>query len=668
MTKAQAKKRIEKLCREIDHHRYQYHVLNTQEISDAALDSLKDELSKLEQDFPELITPDSPTQRVAGEPLAGFVKVAHKSRMLSLNDAFNRADLDDWLKRLHRVDPDATFDFFAEPKIDGLALSLVYQDGSLMTAATRGDGRVGEDVTMNIRTIESVPLTLRTPKRVSVKGRVEVRGEVYMTDAVFDRINAERAAAGEELYRNPRNTAAGSIRQLDPSLVAARELRFLAYALPTDLGQDTHAEEHALLSELGFATDELAQECADVEAIMDYYESLMKKRDRLDHMIDGMVVVVNSNRQFDRFGVVGKAPRGAIAMKFPAEQATTVVEDIVVQVGRTGALTPVAHLRPVEVAGSIVQRATLHNSDEIDRLGVQIGDTVVIEKAGDIIPDIVQVLTDMRDGKEKPFQMPRKCPVCTAPVVKHADLVAHYCDNPDCDAKKREGFYHFVSKKALNIDGLGPKIIDQLLDEGLVKTPADLFDLTAEQLAPLERFAQTAASNVVQSVTAARRVDLYRLIYALGIRHVGEQTAVMLADTFGSFKKFRAATQEQLEKIHDVGPAATHTIINYFADKKNAAFIDALVEHLTITNPKKRGSGTLDGKTFLFTGTLEKMTRDNAKALVREHGGLVATSVTKKLNYLVVGGKPGSKVTKAEKLGVRVLTEKAFFEMLGRKV
>lgn len=664
MTKAQAKKRIEKLRTEIDHHRYQYHVLNTQEISDAALDSLKNELTKLEQDFPQLITPDSPTQRVAGEPLAGFVKVAHKLRMLSLNDAFNRADLDDWLKRLHRVDPDATFDFFAEPKIDGLALSLVYQDGSLVTAATRGDGRVGEDVTMNIRTIESVPLTLRAPKGVSPRGRVEVRGEVYMTDAVFDRINAERAAAGEELYRNPRNTAAGSIRQLDPSLVAARQLQFLAYALPTDLGQETHADEHALLRKLGFVTDDLAQQCADVDAIMHYYESLMKKRDRLDHMIDGMVVVVNSNRQFDRFGVVGKAPRGAIAMKFPAEQATTVVQDIVVQVGRTGALTPVAHLRPVEVAGSIVQRATLHNTDEIERLGVQIGDTVVIEKAGDIIPDIVQVLTDMRDGKEKPFVMPRTCPVCTAPVVKHLDLVAHYCDNPNCDAKKREGFYHFVSKKALNIDGLGPKIIDQLLDEGLVKTPADLFQLTPEQLAPLERFAETAATNVVKSVAAARAVELHRLIYALGIRHVGEQTAVMLADTFGSFKKFRNATQEQLEKIHDVGPAATQTIINYFHDKKNGAFIDALLPHLKITNPKKRGSGTLEGKTFLFTGTLEKMTRDNAKALVREHGGVVATTVSKKLNYLVVGGKPGSKVAKAEQLGVTVLTEKAFFKML----
>jgi DNA ligase (NAD+) len=664
MTKAQAKKRVAALRKEIDHHRYQYHVLNTQEISEAALDSLKKELFDLEAQFPDLITPESPTQRVAGEPLEGFEKVTHATRMLSLNDAFSRDDLDEWVQRMLRVDPDASVDFFAEPKIDGLAMSVVYEDGLLVRAATRGDGRVGENVTANIRTIDSVPLTLRSPRGLDVSGRVEVRGEVYMTDATFERINAQRAQAGEELYRNPRNTAAGSIRQLDPSLVAERELQFLAYALPSDLGQETHADEHELLGRLGFATDQLSRTCPDIEAVMAFFDELHETRESLDHMIDGVVIQVNDNRQFDRLGVVGKAPRAAIAMKFPAEQATTVVEDILVQVGRTGALTPVAHLRPVEVAGSVVQRATLHNVDEIKRLGVKKGDTVVIEKAGDIIPDIVQVLDDMRDGSEKAFRMPRRCPVCQGAVERPDGEVAYYCTNPDCSAKHRESLYHFVSKKALNIDGLGPKIIDQLVEEDLVQTPADLFTLTVDQLEPLDRFAATAAQNVVASVASARHVDLHRVIYALGIRHVGEQTAVVLADTFGSFEAFSQAQEEQLDGIHDIGPAAIESITNYFADASNRKMTDALTEHLTIINPEPRGEGALTGKSFLFTGTLERMTRDDAKALVRKNGGTVATTVSKKLGYLVVGGKPGSKVEKAQKAGVEVLSEEQFFSLL----
>jgi len=442
-------------------------------------------------------------------------------------------------------------------------------------------------------------------------------------------------------------------------------LRFIAYALPTDLGQKTHQEEHELLKQFGFFTDPLVTHCADVDEIMMFYDRLMKKRDALPHQIDGTVIVVNSNKQFERFGVVGKAPRGAIALKFPAEQTTTVVEDIQVQVGRTGALTPVAHLRPVHVAGSLVQRATLHNVDEIKRLGVKIGDTVVIEKAGDIIPDIVEVLPKLRTGKEKAFRMPKKCPVCGAAVKRKDGEVAYYCSNPQCFGKTREQFYHFVSKKAFHIDGLGPKIIDQLLDSGLIATPADLFTLTEKDVEPLERFAETSAKKSIDSIQAARSVELYRLIYALGIRHVGEQTAVMLADTFGSFAKVQHATEKQLDGIHDIGPAVVSSIEEYFQDEKNAAFLEELLQHVNIQNPKKQAtSGALKGNSFLFTGTLEQMTRDDAKALVRKNGGTIISTVSKNLDYLVVGDKPGSKVDKAKKLNVKIITEDAFFQMI----
>lgn len=664
MTKAQAKQRIEKLKKEIDHYRYEYHVLDKQDISDAALDSLKDELFKLEQEYPELITPDSPTQRVGGEPLSKFQKVEHSTRMLSLNDAFSREDVNDWYARLQRLDPGQKFTYCAEPKIDGLAMSLIYENGILHIGATRGNGRVGEDVTHNIRTIESIPLRLETIPQLKKAKRIEVRGEVYMTKKVFESINKEREKAGEPLYMNPRNTAAGSIRQLDPKMAAERELRFLAYALPTDLGQKTHYEEHLLLKKLGFSTDADVKECNTIDDIWTMYEQIMKKRARYHYQIDGMVVQVNDNKLFHRLGVVGKAPRGALALKFPAEQATTIVEDIQVQIGRTGALTPVAHLKPVHVAGSTVSRATLHNIDEIKRLGVRIGDTVIIQKAGDIIPDIVEVLPNFRSGREKVFHMPKKCPACQSPVERHEGEVAYYCSNKKCFAQQKEQFYHFVSKKAFDIDGLGPKIIDQLLDEGLIHTPADLFELTKGDIEPLERFAEKKADNILASIQAARTIPLPRLIYALGIRHVGEQTAVMLAECFGTFAKLQKATAQQLEAIHDIGPAAAESIHQYFDDAHHQEFLAQLLVHVHIQKPKQQRSQKLAGKSFLFTGGLESMTRDDAKQLVRENGGTIISSVSKKLDYLVVGEDPGSKLEKAEKLGIKILTEKQFLQLL----
>lgn len=664
MTKIEAQRRIATLRKEINIHRTQYHVYDRSTLSEAALDALKKELVDLELQFPDLITLDSPTQRVGGKPLAKFPNVRHTSRMLSLNDAFGRDDLVAWEERLHRVDPRARWTYFVEPKIDGLAISLVYEKGLLLAAATRGDGSVGEDVTQNIKTIESVPLRLEELPSVCKRGHCEIRGEVYLSKKEFERINAERKKAGLPLYQNPRNTAAGSIRQLDPVFTAQRKLDFLAYALVTASGQTTHAEEHTLLKKMGFRTDPDAQRCKDIAAIMTLYDDVHKKRERMDFQIDGLVILMNENDVFQRFGVVGKAPRGAIALKFPAEQTTTMVTDIQVQVGRTGALTPVAHLRPVQVAGTTVTAATLHNMDEIQRLGVKIGDTVVIEKAGDIIPDIVQVLPNLRTGKEKEFHMPRRCPVCGSPVVKKGGEVAFYCSNKHCFAQHREQLHHFVSKKSFDIDGCGPKIIDQLLENKIIASAADLFALKEEDLLPLERFAEISAKKLIYNIHTATNVTLARLLYGLGIRHVGEQTAVDLANHFGSLEKLQHATQEELEHVHDIGSVVAESIVEYFRDPQHQTFLKDLLQHVRVEKSYAAHSRKFSGKSFLFTGTLVSMTRDDAKELVRANGGDIASSVSKKLNFLVVGEEPGSKFAKARSIGVSVIAEKEFLKMV----
>ncbi|OGY87720.1 MAG: hypothetical protein A2233_02115 [Candidatus Kerfeldbacteria bacterium RIFOXYA2_FULL_38_24] len=664
MTKALAQKRIQKLKKEIDHYRYVYHVLDQPEISDAALDSLKKELFDLEQQYPDLVTSDSPTQRVGGKPLDKFTKVKHPTRMLSLNDAFSEEDLQDWQKRLHRLTENAQLDFFVEPKLDGLAISLIYENGLLKIGATRGNGLIGEEVTNNLITIESIPLRLREiPEATKVK-TIEVRGEVYMTKKVFDKINRERQKAGEAIYMNPRNTAAGTIRQLDPAIVKSRELRFSAYALPTNLGQTTHQQEHILLKKLGFRTDPSATAAKNLQEVWSVYQNIQKKRDHLPYQIDGVVVVVNSNKQFARLGIVGKAPRASIALKFPAEQAVTVIEDIVVQIGRTGALTPVAHLKKVAVAGTTVARATLHNIDEIKRLNVKIGDTVIVEKAGDIIPDIIQVLPNLRTGKEKNFTMPKFCPSCGSKIIRHANEVAYYCPNHACFSQQKERFYHFVSKKAFNIEGLGPKIIDHLLTAGLLNTPADIFNLTENDLQSLERFAEKSASNLIIAIKKSRTISLPRLIFALGIRHVGEQTALTLAEKFLTFARIQNASAEELQNIHDVGIIASHSITAYFQQRKNQIYLAKLLPHLIVQKVKKTDTKKLAGKYFLFTGTLQAQTREDAKQSVRNNGGQVMSGVSKKLDYLVVGEKPGSKLLQAQKLGIKILNESEFLKLL----
>jgi len=666
MTKAEAKIRILKLREQIDHYRYQYHVLDKSEISDAALDSLKHELQELEEAYPDLITADSPTQRVGGRPLSKFQKAPHAVPMLSLNDVFSAEEVKAWQERIAKLLPSRTAPaYFAELKVDGLALSLTYKDGVLIRAATRGDGRIGEDVTMNAKTIEAIPLRLRKTSR-PMPAEIEVRGEAFMRKRVFDNLNVQAKKRGEEPFANPRNAAAGAIRQLDPKVTATRKLSFLAYDLVTDIGLESHEQVHETLAELGFQSGRHNKRCTSLAEVEGYHQEIEKLRSRLDFWIDGNVVSINDLATHKRLGVVGKTPRGAIAYKYPAEQATTVVEDIRVQVGRTGALTPVAHLRPVLVAGSTVSRATLHNLDEIRRLDVRIGDTVILEKAGDVIPDVVQVLPKFRTGKEKLFHMPTACPACGS-AVKHPDgEVAFYCTNKHCFAQRMEELQHFVSKNALDIDGLGPKILEQLWNADLIRNFADLFKLTEKDLAPLERFAEKSAANLVASIEAVSRgVDLWRFINALGIRHVGEQTSHDLAENFGTFAKIRAATLEQLLTVPDVGETVSQSLHEYFRDRETQKRLDQLLNYLIVRSEKKQSvSGPLVGKSVVVTGSLTHFSRDEAKQAIRKSGGKWVSSVSAKTDYVVVGADPGSKAEKAKQLGVRILDETAFRKLL----
>jgi len=671
MTKEEAEKRIEKLKKVINHHRYLYHVLDRQEISDAALDSLKHELFKLEEIYPEFITPDSPTQRVAGKPLEGFKKTEHLSPMLSMEDVFSEKELRDWEDYLKRLIPGAELEYFSELKIDGFAISLLYKNGIFSVGSTRGDGVMGEDVTQNLKTIESIPLKINPPAggwKLKIPGLVEVRGEVYMDKKDFEKFNEKQKEKGLAVYANPRNLAAGSIRQLDPKLAASRPLKFLAYDIATDLGQAKHSQEHQLLADLGFKTDP-GKICRNVDEIVEYWREVAKKRETLPFLIDGVVVNVNDNSLFKKLGVVGKSPRAARAFKFSPKQATTIIEGIKLQVGRTGAVTPVARLKPVEVGGVRISRATLHNEDEIKRLGVKIGDTVIVERAGDVIPTVAKVLPELRTGKEKIFDFPRACPVCGEPLVRPENEVVWRCQNPDCQARKREFLYHLTSKKAFNIVGLGPKILDQLLDENLISQAPDLFDLEEGDLLSLERFAEKKAENIIEAVKKSKKIPLARFIYALGIRHVGEETAELLARNFqfssASWRiNFQNISLEKLEQIPDIGPVVAKTIYKWFRDKRNLKLIDDLIKAgIEILPPEKVGK-KLAGLTFVVTGILESMTRDEAKTKIRELGGEVSETVSLKTNYVVAGREPGSKLAKARKLGVKIISEKELLEMI----
>ena len=687
ITKEEARKRIEKLRALIEKYRYSRHVLDKELVPIEVEDSLKKELFDLEQKFPELITPDSPTQRVGGKPLEKFEKVKHPQPMLSFNDAFTKEDMKDWLDRITKLlskEERKLIDFYCEPKLDGLAIELIYENGILKLASTRGDGLIGEDVTQNLKTIESVPLKLRKIEEIikdlkkegltKIAQNIEknklkevvVRGEAIITKKNFEIVNKEQKKAGLSPFANPRNLAAGSIRQLDPKITAKRRLDVSIYDLISDLGQETHEQEHKILHILGFKTNnKYSKYCKDLNEVFGFHQYWLKHRERLPYEIDGVVVTVNNNKIFDKLGVVGKAPRGAIAYKFPLKQATTILENVVFQVGRTGAITPVAVLKPVEVAGVTISRATLHNEDEIKRLGAKIGDTVVVGRAGDVIPDIVRVLPELRTGKEKEIKFPKNCPVCGKKLVKPKGEALWRCPNPECSARQREYIYHFISRNAFDIVGLGPKVVDKLLDEGLISDPADLFKLEEGDLIPLERFAEKSAQNLISAIRSKNEIDLPRFIYALGIRNVGEQTARDLAKHFGSLDNLMRAPLEELQKVKDIGPIVAQSIYNFFRDKRNLEFIKKLKKTgVKIITKKKPTHQPLKGKTFVFTGALDSMTREEAKNKVRELGGEVTESVSKRVDFVVAGKEPGFKYQKAKKLNLKIITEKEFLKMI----
>lgn len=661
MNKSEAKNRIDKLIAEIRHHRYLYHVLDTQEISDGALDSLKQELAKLEKEFPALLRADSPTQRVGGQVLTKFTKVKHSTKILSLVDAFNTAEIADWEQRNEKLLNSKIKGYYTELKLDGLTVVLTYQNGILVQGATRGDGVFGEDVTTNLKTIESIPLSLHSAKR-KIPSLVEVRGEVVMDKKVFAKINKEQEQKGLPIFANPRNVAAGSIRQLDSKITASRKLDCIVFELLTDLGQKTHEESHQILAELGFKTSQYNEATANIQAVAKYLSKWVEKRKSLSYATDGAVIVVNNIQQEKELGHIGKAERWMIAYKFPAEQVTTKVLDIEVQVGRTGALTPVAILQPVQVAGSIVSRATLHNKDEIDRLGVKIGDTVVIEKAGDIIPSIVQVLVKLRTGQEKKFIFPKQCPACHSPVSKKDKEVAYYCTNQKCYAQNIAGIIHFVSRKGFDIEGLGDSIVAQLVDNGLVVTVPDIFRLTKGDFEPLAGFAEKKANNLLMAISKAKNVDLAKFIFALGIRHVGESTALVLADTY-NLNSLKQASQAELEALPDIGPEVAKSIFTWMNDESNQKILADLFKLGIKVKAPSTVSKKLDQQIFLFTGSLN-ISRDEAKNLVRQSGGKVVSAVSKNLDYLVVGQEPGSKLALAEKMNIKILTEQEFLNLI----
>jgi DNA ligase (NAD+) len=671
MTKKEAAERIAKLRDVINEYRYEYHVNNHSIMSEAASDGLKHELSELEEQFPDLITPDSPTQRVAGEPLPQFVSVEHTRRMLSLNDVFDEEEVKAWEKRISKLIPGEKLEYFADIKMDGLACAIIYEDGLLARAVTRGNGTVGEDVTMNVRTIDAVPLRLRKTKKSEpfLKGRTEVRGEIVMYKKNFEALNAEREKKGLPLFANPRNLAAGTIRQLDPKLVAARPLNFKAYDLQRENSEDIPTNEFAydMLREIGLNANTQAKKLPDIKAVMQFARTWEEKRKSLPFNTDGLVIKLNDRKLYKRLGVVGKAPRGAVAYKYPAEQATTKVKDIFVSIGRTGAATPVAMLEPVVVAGSTVQMATLHNEGEVHRKDIRVGDTVIIHKAGDVIPEVVEPLVKLRTGQEKVFEMPKQCPECGTELHKlKADEAVWRCPNVACPARSFKQIEHYASKAALDIEGLGEKNVVALLDAKLIKDPADLYTLTKEQVLNLDRFAEISAAKLIQAIQEKKNPLLARFIFGLGIRHVGSQTAVDLANHFGTLDKLREATIDGLSDVEGVGEVVAESVVAWFADDRHqqllAKFSNAGVVPQTVT----KTGGPLEGKSFVITGTLDSMEREEAGEKIRLLGGTFQSSVGKNTTYLVAGNNVGgSKLQKAEKLGTKIIDEQKLRELLG---
>ncbi|MCK9393552.1 MAG: NAD-dependent DNA ligase LigA [Candidatus Paceibacterota bacterium] len=686
MEKNEAKKRIENLKKTINYHRHLYHIYDKQEISDAALDSLKKELFDLEQLFPNLITTDSPTQRIGGEALEVFEKIAHQKLMTSFYDAFNRQDMDDWEERNKKLlnnNDLKNINYYCEPKLDGLAIELIYKEGVLEIGSTRGDGKIGENVTKNIKTIEAIPLKIKDKEEIIKELRkkklysiaeainssnlkeVVVRGEAVLTKQDFEKINQKREKQGLPLFANPRNLAAGSIRQLDSKITSSRHLDADVYSIVTDLGQKTHEEEHLILEAMGFKTNnKFNRLCRNMDEVFEYYSHWQGKREKLPYEVDGVVVSINNNLIFEKLGIIGKAPRAGIALKFPLVEVTTKVRDIMVQIGRTGAMTPVALLEPVNVGGVVVSRATLHNEKEIERLGLKIGDTVVIGRAGDVIPEILRIFEGLRTGKEKNFKMPSKCPSCNTDLIKPDVEVIWRCPNENCFGRKIKYFNHFISRGAFNIEGLGGRVIERLIEEGLVKDPSDLFDLKEGDLLALDRFGEKSARKLVSAIQAKKKAPLAKFIYSLGIRNVGQKTATDLAFKFGSIEKIKNSTYEDMENIKDIGPIVGSSIIEWFKNKNNLDFLNKMKERGVWFEIEEKKSNKLLGLKFVLTGTLSSLKREEAESRIIEEGGEFSTSVSSKTDYVIIGENPGSKYDKAKNLGVKILEEKDFLKLL----
>jgi DNA ligase (NAD+) len=668
---ASVKKEIEELREKVRYHEYRYYVLDDPEISDAAYDRMMNRLKELEAAHPELVTPDSPTVRVGGAPREGFTKVQHVRAMLSLDNAFSYDALREWDRRVREGSGQQKIEYIAEHKFDGLSISLQYKDGVLVRGVTRGDGTTGEDVTPNVKTIRSIPLRVDAAvlKKNKVPAEFEVRGEIMMTKKAFEALNREQERIGGKIFVNARNSAAGAVRVLDPAITAARRLDFFAYYLLVDgkVPFAKHSDSLQALKQLRFRASDDWKLCAGIEAVTAYCDDWDAKREKLPYEIDGVVVKVNSIPIQNELGYTSKAPRWAIAYKYPARQETTVVNGIIVQVGRTGTLTPVAVLEPVQVGGVTVSRSTLHNMDEIDRLGLQIGDTVLIERAGEVIPHVLKVV---KGGKpRKPFRMPKECPECGSSIHHIEGEVAYRCVNAACPAKRKESILHFAGRHAMNIDGLGDKIVDQLVDKGLVKDVADLYALKEDEVAGLERMAEKSAQNLLEEIEASKKNSLERLIYALGIQFVGERTGQLLAEHFSSLEELAGATEEQLEEVPEVGPKVAASIVEFFSEPANRQLIKKLHKAGVHPTAEKRvvKSQKFAGKSFVFTGGLANRSREEAGEIVQQHGGKLSSSVSKKTDYVVVGTDPGSKYDKAKELGVTILTEPEYEKLLGLK-
>ena len=661
-------KKVDALRDKIRYQEHRYYVLDDPEISDAEFDKLMDALIALEAEHPELITPDSPTQRVGGKPSEEFAKVRHSTPMLSLAKTTSEAELRDWERRVHELTGQSQVDYVCELKLDGMSLALRYQGGRLALGITRGDGSIGEDVTPNVRTVRSVPLTIpaKTLEKAGLPHTFEVRGELIMPLAAFQRMNDEREARELPVFANPRNATAGTVRTLEPSVTAQRRLDFFGYGLLAD-GRaifERHSQVLKALQAVGFKVNPHHKLAHDLEQVMEFVNETDAIRDKLPYEIDGAVVKVDRIGLQDELGFTGKAPRWAIAYKFAARAGETQIEDILVQVGRTGKLTPVAALKPVSIGGTTVSRATLHNMDEIERLGVKIGDWVEVVRGGDVIPKVVKVLEDRPRGTRE-FHMPERCPECGGHVVRAKGEADHRCVNANCPAKLRESVRHFASRGVMNIEGMGDARVNQLVDAKLVSSVADIYDLTEEKLVALERMGKKSAQNILREMENSKKLPLERVIYGLGIRMVGDRTAQFLAEHFGSMDDLMDANAEQLQAVNEIGPRVSQSILEFFDEPKNRTLVERLRKaDLKFEGTKKERATTLAGKTFVLTGTLERHTRDEAKKLIEDAGGKVAGSVSKKTDYVVAGEDAGSKLDKAKELGVAVIGEKEMEELV----